>query len=152
MTYRHLIAFVVAMYIVTFGCSLYSKPTPPKTSISAETLIDILTIIIAPNSPLENLRNNLSAELQVSLSKIKGSLPKKIGEVMLIPIDDDNAGLRLEINIIASFPREVKLRASINFYDPEQGPWNMGAQWKELIFRKQNGTWSLYQDLGGAIK
>jgi hypothetical protein len=151
-TYRQLIAFVVAMYIATFGYSLYSKPTPSKTPISAETLIDILTIIIAPNSPLENLGNNLSSELQVSLPKVKGSLPKKIGDVMLVPINDDKTGLRLEINIITSSREEVKLRASTNFYDPERGPWNMGAQWKDLIFRKQNGTWSLYQDLGGAIK
>ncbi len=120
-------------------------------SFGAE-LDDILPVIVSTNSPLRNLAANLTTNLQVSLPPCKSEVPDRTGNTVLEPFDSGRAGLRLTVTIETRTLTRLIVRADVNYFDPNRGYANDGAEWKRLEFGRKDGHWELSKVLGGAIK
>jgi len=119
---------------------------------SGAELKDILSVVVSTNSPLGNLAQNLTTNLQVSLPPFRSPLPSGPGNVVLEPFNDTKPGLRLTITIETRTLTRLIIRADVNYFDPNRGYAGEGAEWKRLEFGRKEGHWQLSKDLGGAIK
>jgi hypothetical protein len=117
-----------------------------------DALSSILAILLSEDTPLVNLRPNPATEIQVDLPLVRGELPKRIGNVTLLPVDESKPGLLLRIGILSASGDEVWIRADVALFAPEQGLALDGAEWRELVFRRGPEGWRLHKALDGAIK
>jgi hypothetical protein len=140
---------IVAVFVCFVGCIHADGNT---NSLSTADLHDILSVVVATNSPMVNLAGNLSTNLQVSLPPCKGTPPSKAGRTNLTPFDDNVNGMRLSIRLTSHSTTRIVIRADVTFFDPTRGYANMGAEWQELVFQKKNQKWIFHKSLGGAIK
>lgn len=138
--------------LIAVGVSAQDGTTTNGIPCSGAELDDILAVIVSTNSPLRNLVANISTNLQVSLPPCKSPVPHKIGNTVLAPFNDSEAGLRLTVRIETRTLAVLVVRADVNYFDPKRGYANAGAEWKQLEFRMKDGRWRLSKDLGGAIK
>jgi hypothetical protein len=161
--YQKLIPVLLCTLWIVCGCSRASidkaTPTPtPQTprvqedTLTADALSSILRILLSEDTPMVNLRHNPATEIQVDLPPVRGELPKIIGNVTLLPVDESNPGLLLRIETLSASPDELRIRADVAFFAPEQGFALDGAEWRELIFRRGADGWRLHKALDGAIK
>ena len=120
--------------------------------VSGAELEVILSVVVSTNSPLGNLAANLSTNLQASLPLCKSPVPHKVGNIVLEPFNDSEAGLRLTVRIETRTLAVLVVRVDVNYFDPNRGYANAGTEWKQLEFRLKDGRWRLSKDLGGAIK
>lgn len=150
---------ITAVVVLGFlGCakSPVSEPqssnVPRGAPLSAEALASILTVLLSEDTPMVNLKQKPEPSIQVSLPKVKGRAPEKIGDIALLPIDETKAGLRLEVSLVSVSSDKVRIRADVSFWDPKGGFAADGAEWQELVFHLRDGKWVFHQSLGGAIK
>lgn len=127
-------------------------PRAEGNSLSAEALASILTVLLSEDTPMVNLKHNLEPSIQISLPKVKGRAPEKVGDTALLPIDKSKAGLRLEVSLVSVSFDKVQIRADVTFWDPKRGFAADGAEWQELVFHLCDGKWVFHHSLGGAIK
>jgi hypothetical protein len=123
-----------------------------ETTLTADALSSILAVLLSEDTPLVNLQHYPGTEIQVALPAVSGELPKRIGNVTLLPVDQSKGGLVLEIELLSASLDEAWIRADVAYYDPEQGSALDGAEWRELIFRRGADEWRLHKALDGAIK
>ncbi|MHC4544742.1 MAG: hypothetical protein ACYSYL_09485 [Planctomycetota bacterium] len=157
---RYLSVITAIVMLALSGCAKSSVPEEPSADIPklkneglpAEVLLSILTVLLSKDTPMVNLKHNQDSSIQVSLPKMKGSIPNKIGDTTLLPIDESKAGLRLAVSPISMDSNKVQIRADVTFWDPKRGFAAAGAEWQELVFHQRDGKWLFYKSLGGAIK
>lgn len=161
--YQKLAPILLCTLWIVCGCSGASidQTTPPPSpqtprvqedTLTAEALSSILGILLSEDTPLVNLRHNPSTEIQVDLPPVSGELPKRIGNVTLLPVDESNPGLLLRMETLSASHEQVRIRADVAFFAPEQGFALDGAEWRELVFRRGADGWRLHKALDGAIK
>ena len=121
-------------------------------SASGAELDDILTVLVATNSPFGDLTGSPRSELQVSLPPATSPVRLQVGNTTLLPFDSERGGLLLAVRIESHSDNKITIRADVTFSDPIRGFANVGAAWKLLIFELSEGHWKLTEDLGGAQK
>ena len=160
--YHDLVPTLLCISLFAWGCSAAStdKSSPAaspqvshvqETTLTAEALSSILSILLSKDTPLVNLRHIPAAEIQVALPPVRGELAERIGNVTLLPVKS-KPGLVLEIALVSASPDEVWLRADVAFFEPERGFAPDGAEWRELVFRREASGWRLFKSLDGVIK
>jgi hypothetical protein len=161
--YQDLVPTLLCISLFALGCSAASTDrsthaASPQVSnvqeppLTAEALSSILSILLSKDTPLVNLRHIPAAEIQVALPPVRGQLPERIGNVTLLPVVKSKAGLVLEIALLSASPDEVWLRVDVAFFEPERGFALDGAEWREVVFRREASDWRLFKSLDGVIK
>ena len=143
--------FLLAVLLVT-ATPVFAQNETGVATVSGKELDDILTVLVATNSPLINLAGNLRSELQVSLPPATSPVRLQIGNTSLLPIDKTRAGLILAVKLESRTDNQITVRADVNYFDPYRGYANDGAEWKLLVFQLVERHWTLTKDLGGAIR